>query len=163
MCIQNVNIEHIGSDEMSRNRLHIVPNLNFYCNARISKISVRLLSDDSQTGILYIQVWRPSSPGSKIYNKIAQVPVTDNDISRSTYLEANIVLTGTNRILVQSGDVIVYYHPPDSRYQVRSIETAGYFLFTFIVDGSYATSVNLHKANYINGLRQPSMLFTTGK
>jgi len=163
-CIQNADVQRIGSDEMTRNRLGIVPDLSFYCNARITGINVRVLRDDTnKKGILYIQVWRPSSPGSNIYSKIAEVPVTDNDTDKLTFLEAKIVLTGTQRIPVQLGDVIGYYQPPDSRFQVRSMETDGYVLYTFVMDGFYVKAVDLSKADYRAPQHQPLMLFTTGK
>ena len=126
-CIQNADVQRIGSDEMTRNRLGIVPDLSFY------------------------------------YSKVAEVPVTDDDTDKLTFLEAKIVLTGTQRIPVQLGDVIGYYQPPDSRFQVRSIETDGYVLYTFVMDGFYVKSVDLSKADYRAPQHQPLMLFTTGK
>ena len=150
---------------MTRNRLGIIPNLHFYCNARITAIKVRILSDDTKNDFLYLQVWRPTTQGSKIYNKIAQVQVSTNDIIQSTYLEANIELIGTKRIVVQSGDVIGYYQPPESRYVVRSIQTPGYALYSFTIDASSVPgpSVNLNKAKLRTGLRQPLIHFTVGK
>ena len=65
-----------------------------------------------------------------------------------TYRTANIALLGNNRIEVQSGDVVGYYHPPDARYRVRTILTDGYILNQFA--GSPGLSVNLSNASQIN-------------
>jgi len=163
-CIQNINVQLIGDDYMTRNRLGIVPHLNFRCNARITKIRVRLLLDPNRYDYPYIQVWRPSSKDSTIYNKIAQVKVTESHIIRYEYVEANIPLTGKNRILVETGDVIGYYHPLDAGFKVRTVKTTGYELYVFDdVDGSTATSVDLNNNAYHFPRSQPIMKFTFGK
>ena len=163
-CVQNVNVQQIGTEFMTRNRLGIVPHLNFHCNARITRIRVRLLPDEQRNDYPYIQVWRPSSQDPTVYTKIGQVQVTKSHITQLKYLEANIPLTGTNRILVKSGDVIGYYHPNDVAYRVRSIQTAGYVLYEFNnVDGSTATSVDLNNKYRQLALRQPLIEFTIGK
>ena len=162
-CIASVNVQLNGSDEMTRNRLGIVPHLNFHCNARITRIRVRLLPDKNRNDYPYIQVWRPSSQDSTIYTKIAQVQVTESHITKLEYTEADIPLTGINRIVVESGDVIGYYHPLDAGYKVRSIQTTGYVLYEFKDDVSNVTSVDLNNANYHSALHQPLVNFTVGK
>jgi len=149
---------------MTRNRLGIVPHLNFHCNARITRIRVRLLPDENIHDYPYIQIWRPSSHYSITYTKIAQVKVTESQITRSTYVEANIPLFGTNRIVVETGDVIGYYHPVDVGYRVRTIQTAGYILYEFKdIDGSIETLVDLDDSMRYLDVRQPLMEFTVGK
>ena len=149
---------------MNHNRLGIVPHLNFHCNARITGIRVRLIPDKDRNNYPYIQVWRPSSQDSTIHSKIAQVQVDENHIVRLTYVEANIPLTGNNRILVQSGDIIGYYHPRNARYRLSSIETVGYAQYQFDdVDGSTATSIDLNNADHRSGLRHPLISFRISK
>jgi len=162
-CIEQVNVQQFGMDEMTRNRLGIVPNLNFHCNVRITRIRVRLLHDKYRFDYPYIQVWRPTSKYSTTYTKIAQVQATESYITRLTYVEANIPLLGTNRIVVESGDVIGYYHPYDVGYKVRTIHTAGYILYEFDVDGSTATSIDLNTKIHQLDLRQPMISFTISK
>ena len=163
-CVQNINVQQIGTEFMTRNRLGIVPHLNFHCNARITRIRVRLLPDRQRNDYPYIQVWRPSSQDSTIYTKIGQVQVTESHITKLQHIEANVPLSGINRILVKSGDVIGYYHPNDVAYRVRSILTTGYVLYEFDdVDGSTATSVDLKNKYRQLALRQPLIHFTIGK
>ena len=163
-CIQNVNVQRIGLYEMNHNRLGIVPHLSFHCNVRITGIRVRLTPDKERNNYPYIQVWRPLSQDSTSFTKIAQVQVDESHIVQLTYVEANIPLTGNNRILVQSGDIIGYYHPRNARYRVRTIETVGYAQYLFDgVDGSTATSVDLNNANHRSGLRHPLISFRISK
>ena len=78
--------------------------------------------------------------------------------------EVNITLpiTGNNTIEVQSGDVVGYYHPPDARYQVRTIRTDGYMLYRFNIS-SVPTSLYLSDADQNNNNLQPLIQFTIGK
>jgi len=162
-CTDYVDVQRIGSDEMTRNRLGIVPRLNFTFNARITKIRVRLLPDKNRNDYPYIQVWRPSSQDSTIYTKIAQVQVKHSHINKLEYIEADIPLVGLNRIPVQLGDVVGYYHPFDAGYKVRTIETIGYLLYEFLDDGSTAKSIDLNNARRQTNHRQPLIKFTVGK
>ena len=79
-----------------------------------------------------------------------------------TYRTATIILTGNNRIEVQSGDVFGYYRESFSRYRLRTIRTDGYRQYDF--DGTNApTSVNLNNADRDINERQPLIEFTIGK
>ena len=109
-------------------------------------------------------MWRAESFGSTIYNKTGEVQLQPDDqvTGSGNQRTVNIILTGNNTIEFQSGDVVGYYHPPQSRYRVRTIRTDGYRLNQFI--GSPApTSVNLSNANRTNNRRQPLIQFTIGK
>ena len=109
-------------------------------------------------------MWRPSSPGLRIYNKVDEVQIqSDNQVIEGyNNFEATITLTSENRIEFQSGDIIGYYHPHQSRYQIKDVSTRGYMLYRF--DGSPApNSVNLNAANDTFDYRQPLLQFTVGK
>ena len=99
-----------------------------------------------------------------IYNKIGEVQLqSDNQVTEGyNNFEATIILTDNSRTEFQSGDVIGYYHPIQSRYQVRDVSTRGYVLYRF--DGSPAPStVNLSAANDMFDYRQPLLQITVGK
>ena len=162
-CTDYVDVQRIGNNEMTRNRLGIVPRLKFTFNARITRIRVRLLPDRQRNDYPYIQVWRPSSQDSTIYTKIAQVHVKHSHITKLEYIEADISLTGLNRIPVQLGDVVGYYHPFDAGYKVRTIDTSGYVLYKFLDDGSAVKSIDLNNAHVRTNHRQPLIKFTVGK
>ena len=75
----------------------------------------------------------------------------------------NINLTDNTIIEFQSGDVVGYYHPPNTRYVVTHIKnksyvTNGYKLYRFN-QGSNSAVVNISIANFTNGAR-PLLQFT---
>ena len=109
-------------------------------------------------------MWRSSSSNSRIYNKVDEVQLQSDDQVIEGYYnyEATVTLTDENRIEFQSGDIIGYYHPHESRYQIKDASTRGYILYRF--DGSPApNSVNLSAANDTFIYRQPLLQFTVGK
>ena len=165
-CIDGVNIQQDGNNQIGRGRLAIIPRLNFTCNGRITGIRARVIVDDNRNRNDYpsFQVWRPSSVGLTIYNRIGEVQLKSNQVTgNGTYQIANIILTDDNTIEFQSGDVVGYYHPPQSRYRVRDISTAGYVLYRF--DGSSVpNSVNLSNSDARGGnSRQPLIQFIIGR
>ena len=109
-----------------------------------------------------LQIWRSSPPGSMVYNRTSEIQLQlDDQMITGNYVEINIMLNGDSRIELQSGDVIGYYHPLDSHYNVRDIETDGYFLYRF--DGPPPPiSVNLSEADHMLNLRQPLIQFVIG-
>jgi len=158
-CINDVDdVQLFGRDRTSNNRIVIVPPLSFNCNGRITNIRVRITPDGTGNNFPYIQVWRPSS-SSQFYNLTGQVQIQSS--IQLTYLEANISLTGNNRIQFQSGDVIGFYNPSDSGYGIRTITTPGYVFYVF--ERSTATSLDLRNADITPMRRQPLIQFTLGE
>jgi len=167
ICIDNVDIQQISDNEIARDRIAIVPRLNFNCNGRITSIKARATGPyRRRDDYPYFQIWQQSSPGSMMYNRVSQVQSQSNQIFPVSSIAAiiNITLTGDERIEFQSGDVIGYYHPSDARYRVRTITTEGYVQYEF--DGSPTpTSVDLSTvgSNRITDQRQPLIQFTIGE
>ena len=164
VCIDNVDIQQNGDYQIGHDKQAIIPQLNFACNGRITGIRARVRFNSGRRNYPLIQVWRPVSIGSIIYNKIGEVQlesddqVTDSGDNRL----AIIILTVNNTIEVQSGDVVGYYHPPDSRYRVRIRNTSRYIQYQF--NGSpNSNSVNLSNADRTDNQRLPLIQFTIGK
>lgn len=108
----------------------ILPQTYFFCNGRITGFIVSLNEDDNDdVEYPYIQVWR--NVNSSLYTLVGQYQLQESDIRRKqSYFIANAVLSGTNRIEFQSRDIIGYYHPPEPRYRVWSVEnTRGYTIY----------------------------------
>ena len=107
-------------------------------------------------------MWRPSSNSSTIYNKIGKVQLSDDQVTGSDkYRTANIILTGSDKTEVQSGDVVGYYRESYARYRLRTIQTDGYILYEF--DGSNTpTSVDLNNADRHVNEQQPLIEFIIG-
>ena len=163
-CTDSVNVYERGSNEIGDDRLAIIQPHNFACNGRIISIRARVSSIHGRGRNSYpsFQVWRPTSVSSTVYNKIGEVQLQSDDqvnVVRGSILVATVILTGTNTIEVQSGDVVGYYHPPDARYRVRTIQTDGYRLYQF--RGS-RDSVDLNNIGSTNQ-QQPLIQLTVGK
>ena len=161
-CTDDIDVQQRGDNAIGRNRLAIIPRLNFTCNGRITSIRARVNYDSDRNQYPYFQVWRAESAVSTIYRRISQVQLqSDNQVTMGSnnYREANIDLTN-NAIEVQSGDVVGYYHPSNSRYRVRTIETNGYILYRF--SGS-SNSVDLSNNIGNDNNRQPMIRFTIGR
>ena len=159
-CTDYVDVQQDGNNVMGYDRTAIIPRLSFTCNGRITNIRARIWhdsdSDIDRRGTLF-QVWRPASVGSTMYNKVGQVELSDDQVTRvSNNQVANIILTGNNTIEVQSGDVVGYYHPPDAQYRVRTRWTYGYRLYEFSGSHESVDLNNIDNDNY----RQPLIQFT---
>jgi len=151
----------LGNDEVDRGRLAIIPRLNFTCNGRITSIVARVDRSNSRNDYPFFHVWRLSSPASMIYNRMGEV---QQEASHSVSCIVNlctttIPLTGNSRIEFNSGDVIGYYHPSDTRYQVRTLRTTGYIQYQF---GASLTTADLSNADRSDDNRQPLIQFEIG-
>ena len=162
-CTDYVNVQQNGNNTFGRNRTAIIPRLNFTCNGRITSITARVNYNGNRHDYPCLQVWRIASAGSTIYRKTAEVQLSDAHMAISGgFRIANIMLTGNDTIEVQSGDVVGYYHPSDSRYLVRDILTDGYELYRF--DGSPAAdnTENLSQRDNMFNYRRPLLQFAIG-
>ena len=78
------------------------------------------------------------------------------------YRTANVILIGSDKIEVQSGDVVGYYRESFALYRLRTIRTDGYILYEF--DGSRApTSVDLNNADRHTNDRRPLIEYIISK
>ena len=165
VCTDNVDIQQNGDYQIGHDKQAIIPQLNFACNGRITGIRARMRFNNDRRNYPFIQVWRPVSIGSIIYNKIGEVQLESDDQVTGNYNNNNrlaiIILTVNNTIEVQSGDVVGYYHPPDSRYRVRIRNTSS---IQYQFNGSpNSNSVNLSNADRTDNQRLPLIQFTIGK
>ena len=162
-CTDYVNVQQSGNNYTGHDRLAIIPRLNFTCNGTITSIRARLRRGNWGWGYPFFQVWRAASIGSTMYNKINEVQLQSDDqltVVSDNVRIATIILTGSNTMKVQSGDVVGYYHPWNSRYQVITRGTYGYILYQF---GGSSRSVNLSRNRANDNERQPVIQFTVGK
>ena len=161
-CTDSVDIQQWSNNSMYFNKLAIVPRLNFTCSGTLTSIRARLFNVIGANAYPYFQVWRLTSVGLTIYNKIGEVqlqpddPVTKNSIN---YWGTNITLAGNHTIEVQSGDVVGYYHPPNACYLVMDIPTNGYWLYQFNRSAA-PNSINISERDVMFSNRQPLLQFT---
>ena len=162
-CTDYVDVQQSGDANIGHNRQLIIPRLNFTCNGRITSIRARVGYRRDRINYPSFQVWRAASMGSTIYNKIGEVQLSENQVTSSGgYRIANVILTNNSIIEVQSGDVVGYYHPPDSLYLVRDIQTDGYVLYRFNGPPAADNSEDLSQPNGMHDNRQPLLQFDIG-
>ena len=163
-CTDYADVQQDGDSELYNSRLAILPRLNFTCNGRITNIRARVsyFGYNDIKNSPYFQVWR-HIVNTTTYNKIGEVQLqSDSQVTfgSNNYREANITLTSNNTIEFQSGDVVGYYHPSNSRYHVRDIATDGYTRYRF--NGPNENSVDLTNRIAISHLSQPLLQFLIG-
>ena len=112
-------------------------------------------------------MWRPTKSDLDVYNKVGEVQLVESEIvgevdnDNNTYWLVNVTLNDDDRIEFEAGDVIGYYHPPDSRYRVWSISSTGYRIYAN--DNAEASnSINISTQDIIINDLQPLMQFTVG-
>ena len=148
---------------MTDNSVVICPRFGFHCNARITNVRFRLhIFPDGYTSPC-IQIWRPIFQGSQTFNKVGEVFATKHHIVKLGHTEANIPLTGSIRIRVQSGDVIGYGHPKYAAYKVRTRKESGEDLYEFNGYSATITTLNLNDADHRYYAHQPLVNFKIGK
>jgi len=131
-CFDQVMVQQRGSAAQLPRLQIIVPRANFTCNGRITSVTASLERNAAGVTEPYFEMWRPTTPYLDVYNKVGEVrlveskvvEVVDND--NNTYWLVNVTLNDDDRIEFEAGDVIGYYHPPDTRYRVWSVVSMGY-------------------------------------
>ena len=164
LCIECINVQQRSNSHLSRNRLVIIPRLNFSCNCRITSVKAGLDRVQNDNNSLTFQLWRPLLTDKMIYNKVGEIQLQSEYQVTEGYnnFEATIILTGEKRLEFQTDDVIGYYQPNKSRYRVLDVDTMGYVLYRFD-EISPPGTLNLSEANRTLDNRQPLLQFTFGK
>ena len=164
-CINNPDVNQIGEVTVQQGRQVVVPDANFSCNGRITNVAVSMRFSGFATDFPLFQVWHPSSPGSSVYNKTAEVQLPGGDFIgnlREIYYLANVSLSDGKQIEFQSGDIIGYHQPADPRRLVWSIQTSGYTAYS----NSVASSMNIidiSNADNVDNEHQPLVAIMFGK
>ena len=142
----------------------IVPNATLNCNGRITSIGVSMqISLGSNLPIL--QIWHPTSLNSGIYTMIGEVQLPAGDYIGQIfvgYYYDNISLSGNSQIEFQSGDVIGYYQPSNSRRVIWNIQTSGYTSYSNTVT-SPLSSIDINNVDNVENDHQPLIEIAFGK
>ena len=166
-CFNQVTVQQRGNQNLAEQLQIIVPRANFTCNGRITDITVSMDRIAAGVNDPYLEVWHPPTPGIGVFDKVGEVQLVESKVAEevdndnSTYWLVNITLNDDDRIEFEAGDVIGYYHPPDTRYRVWTIITAGYRLYAN--DVAVASSIiNLNTQRTIINDVQPLIQLTIG-
>ena len=136
MCIESAVVQQNDGTELAPARLGIVPNLNFNCDGKITGIIARVIKRKDKrknfTDYPYFNIWRLSSTNSMAYANIGEVQLQESQVSQCNNKRlciANISLVGGNALVFQSGDVVGFYHPLNTSYQVRMAKQGSHTLY----------------------------------
>ena len=167
-CFEYVTVQQRGGIDVPERFQVIVPRANFTCSGRITGITASMNRVASGITDPYLQVWHPPTPGIDVFDKVGEVQLVESEVveevgnNNDTYWLVNITVNDDDRIEFEAGDVIGYYHPPDTRYRVWSITTAGYIAFGSRLDNS-SNAINIDTQEVSSNNRQPLIQFVIGK
>ena len=108
----------------------------------------------------------PTQLNFSTYNKIDEVQLTGGEYINTDgsigYYYARISLNRKRQIEFQSGDVIGYYQPSNSRRLIWSIQTSGYTSYSNTIT-SPLTSIDINNVDNIDTDHQPLIEITFGE
>ena len=167
-CMNNPNVDQRGELSIGAGGQVIVPRASFNCNGRVTDIAVSMRWGGRRSGNLPLfQVWHPTSLTSNTYNKTGeiQLPVgmqRGRNRQGTNYFYARMSLSSSSQIEFQSGDVIGYYQPSNSRRRIWSIETRGYTSYSKTATSPLTTLLDISNAD-IESNSQPLIEVMFGK
>jgi len=109
-----------------------------------------------------VQLWHPLTPGSSVYNRVAQVQIPSGDFIEFNHFFVNMSISRSNEVEILPGDVIGYYQSSNSTRRIWNIETSGYTAYSNDANSS-ATTININDVNNVEPNRQPLIELSFGK
>jgi len=167
-CFESVVVQQRGNLKAIYPSQVIIPRANFTCNGRITAVTVSMDRIAAGVNDPYLEVWHPTTPDNSVFDKVSEVQLVESEIVQvghdlsTAYWLVDIILNDDDRIDFEAGDLIGFYHPPDSRYTVWTIDTVGYTAYGHLLDNAL-NFINLTTIEGdINNL-QPLIQITVGK
>ena len=161
-CIDNPDVSQIGTVLVPSGRQVVVPNVRLNCTVRVTHIAASLGFGDLGSNQPIIQMWRPSSPGSTVYNRIAQVQTTGEITIDFNHFFFNLSIPNSSDFEFLPGDVIGYYQPSSPRRRIWSIPTSGYTSYSNNANGP-TTTIDISNVDNVEPSRQPLIELSFGK
>jgi len=163
-CIENPDVNRAGDHTSLTGVQVIVPGASINCDVRITSIAVSMhFGGYINGGLPLVQIWRPSSPGSSVYNKVAQAQLSAGYLmgnSTHGYYFQHLTVNGTADF--QSGDVIGYYQSSIPLRTIWNIETNGFISYSNNAN-SPATTIDISDVDNVENKRQPLIELLYGK
>jgi len=161
-CIDNPDVNQIGTNIISYGRQVIIPNARLSCKVRITHIAVSLAFGLLGNNPPMIQIWRPSFPGSTVYHRVGQLKIPRGTIIVFNHLFVNMTISNKDDITFLPGDVIGYYQPLNATRLIWSIETSGYTSYSNNVS-SALNRIDISNVDNIETNQQPLIELSFGK
>jgi len=157
-CINNPGMsayEHLGGN-IKKGRQVIVPSFKFNCYGRINHASaVMINASHSGDELPLFQIWRPTTFGSTLYNRIGQIKFPIGNLIEDTkFYFTNAIPEDRQTIEFQPGDVIGYYQPSNPRLLLWSINQTGFVSYSNNASDAVIT-YNTESADYVDNGLQP--------
>ena len=174
-CIYDPGLEaytHKGGS-IENGRQVIVPHLNFSCYGRITHITYVTINGSHPGNKLPVfQIWRPSSFGSNVYNRVGQAQfrsesliIIEDTVIEDTkfYLTNAEMMVENHQIEFQPGDVIGYYQPSNAHRLIWSIEETNEYV-SYSNNASEAfTTFNRSNVDHVDNNLLPFITVGFGK
>ena len=161
ICIDNPDARQRGSHSSMAGSQVIVPSASTNCTVRITRLIVSMdFGGYFNGGLPIFQVWRPSSPGSSVYNRVSRAQLLGQLLTVNNYYIGNFVLGSP--VEFQPGDVIGYYQSSSPFFTIWNIETSGYTSYSNNAN-SPATTINISDVDNVENDRQPLIELFYGK
>ena len=138
-CLNNPSVTQKGQVTINSGRQVIVPNARFNCNGKITNVAASMKDLSGGTNYPIFEVWYPYIYSGS-YMKIGKVHFSVGSLKgagQGSHYYAIISLNSSSQIEFQSGDVIGYYQPSNTR-QIWSIQTDEYTSYSYVYTGPYA-------------------------
>ena len=126
-CVDMVNVQQPGDDQLDANSHVIIPMSNTSCSGRIAGFKMSLSQEQNGSNNLRFEVWSPTIISSEVYEVKAKYVLVDRDVKElKNYHFANVSFSENEAVNFEKGSFIGFYLPPNPRYTVWSINTTGY-------------------------------------
>ena len=162
-CIDKPDIYQNGSHTSFPGRQVIVPNVTINCNVRITSVAASMNFGGFMPGDLpLVQIWRPSSPGSSVYNRVAQIQLSEGTLLDGISGYYATIVPVSDLPDFQPGDVIGYYQSESPLRTIWNVETSGYTSYSNNVN-SPSITIDIDNVDNVETERQPLIELDFGK
>ena len=164
-CVDNPDIYRKGSHTSLPGRQVIVLNATTNCNVRITTVAASMNFGGFMPGDLpLVEIWRPSSPGSSVYNRVAQIQLSEGTLLDGISGYYATIVPVSDLPDFQPGDVIGYYQSESPLRTIWNINTSGYTSYSNNVNiNSPSNTIDIDNVDYVETERQPLIELEFGK
>ena len=142
-CIDTPDVNQIGNATIGRGRLARVSSAMFSCSGRVTSIAANMTCKNASGDLPIIQIWRPTSLNSSVYNRIGQVQFTNTTRVAKNHHCTNITISNNCELEFRPGDVIGYYQSSNSQCDIWNICAIGYTSYVSNTSNASTTTTDV--------------------
>ena len=149
-CVDMVNVQQQGDNQLHPNSQVIIPMSNTSCNGRITGFMTSLSKRQKGKNCATIEVWNPTSSPTQ-FKMGVKYTLAERDITEvANYYFGNVSFAENKTIKFEKGSFIGIYLPPNPCYTVWSINTTGYSYYTNRLNRGMMPRMNLNIIRALN-------------